>query len=70
MYAAWLLGRGLAVTGVDRDAVMLAAAEENASGVRLVQADAAALPFESCAFDLALTVTLCSFLDQEQHRGR
>ena len=66
IYAAWLLGRGLAVTGVDRDAMMLAAAEEKASSARLVQADAAALPFEPGAFDLALAVTLFSFLNQEQ----
>jgi ubiquinone/menaquinone biosynthesis C-methylase UbiE len=66
IYTAWLLGRGLEVAGVDRDAVMLAAAEEKAPSARLVQADAAALPFEPGVFDLALGVTLFSFLDQEQ----
>jgi SAM-dependent methyltransferase len=54
------------VAGVDRDAAMLAAAEAKAPSARLVQADAAALPFEPGVFDLALAVTLFSFLDQEQ----
>jgi ubiquinone/menaquinone biosynthesis C-methylase UbiE len=66
IYTAWLLGRGVEVAGVDRDAAMLAAAEAKAPSARLVQADAAALPFEPGVFDLALAVTLFSFLDPEQ----
>ncbi|MFL6072614.1 MAG: class I SAM-dependent methyltransferase [Mycobacteriales bacterium] len=55
--ARWLRRRGAEVTGVDLSAGMLGHARRlNAAtgvGVRLVQADAAALPFAAGSFDLA-----------------
>lgn len=66
IYTAWLSGQGLAVTGVDRDPAMVAAAVTKAPGARLLEADATALPFEAEEFDLALAVTLFSFLDPAQ----
>jgi SAM-dependent methyltransferase len=68
IYAAWLGGLGLEVTGIDRDPLLLAAARARAPGIRFVEGDATALPFEPDAFDLVLAVTLFSFLDQVQRR--
>jgi ubiquinone/menaquinone biosynthesis C-methylase UbiE/ribosomal protein S18 acetylase RimI-like enzyme len=45
---------GPAVTGLDRDAGMLAVARREAPAVQLVQGDAHALPFPDGAFDLVL----------------
>ncbi|HZR92539.1 MAG TPA: methyltransferase domain-containing protein [Gaiellaceae bacterium] len=66
VYSAWLTGQGLEVTAIDRDPAMLAAAEARAPGARLLEADATALPFGAGQFDLALAVTLFSFLDRTQ----
>ncbi len=65
IYTAWLAGRGLQVTGVDRDPAMLAAAAEKAPAAELMQADATALPFPDETFDLTLAVTLLCFLDPQ-----
>jgi len=62
IYTAWLAGRGLRVTGVDRDPAMLVAAAEKAPAAELIRADAAELPFPDETFDLTLAVTLLCFL--------
>jgi ubiquinone/menaquinone biosynthesis C-methylase UbiE len=66
IYAVWLAGQGLDVTGLDRDPQMLAAARAKAPRIRFLEGDATALPFEQGEFDLALAVTVFSFLDREQ----
>ena len=68
-YTAWLAEEGLQVSGLDRDAAMLAAARGKARGARLVEGDATALPFAQGEFDLALAVTLFCFLDGEERRA-
>jgi ubiquinone/menaquinone biosynthesis C-methylase UbiE len=68
IYTAWLAEQGLAVTGLDRDPAMLAAARAKAPGTRLFEGDATALPFAHAEFDLAVAVTLLCFLDDEQRR--
>lgn len=70
IYSAWLLERGLRVTGVDRDLSMLAAAAVRAPAAELVQAEATALPFPDASFDLTLAVTLFCFLDDRGQAAR
>ena len=69
IYSAWLVSRGLEVTGVDHDAVMLAAARRNAPQVAFLEVDATALPFADSEFDLVLVVTLFCFLDERQRHA-
>jgi SAM-dependent methyltransferase len=66
IYSAWLVERGLAVTGVDRDPSMLAAARRRASSASFREGDLAALPFADGEFDLALAVTVFSFLGESE----
>jgi ubiquinone/menaquinone biosynthesis C-methylase UbiE len=65
-YTAWLLKRGLEVTGLDSDPVMLTAARGKAPAARLLEGDVTALPFADGEFDLAIAVTLFCFLDAVQ----
>jgi ubiquinone/menaquinone biosynthesis C-methylase UbiE len=65
-YSAWLAERGLVVTGVDRDPRMLAAARRRAPSASFREGDLTALPFAAGEFDLAVAVTVFSFLDQHQ----
>jgi ubiquinone/menaquinone biosynthesis C-methylase UbiE len=60
-HAAALAERGWDVTGLDVSRDMLRRAE--ARGVRTVQADAAALPFEEASFDAAISVFTNTDLD-------
>jgi ubiquinone/menaquinone biosynthesis C-methylase UbiE len=64
IWSAWLAERGLDVTGLDRDASMLAAARRRLRAARFVEGDLTALPFDDEQFDLALAVTVFTFLDQ------
>lgn len=66
IYTARLAEQGLAVTGLDRDPEMLAAARTKAPAARLLEGEATALPFAQGEFDLALAVTLFCFLDAAQ----
>jgi ubiquinone/menaquinone biosynthesis C-methylase UbiE len=66
IYATWLAELGLETTGLDRDPAMLSAARAKAPGIRFLEGDAIQLPFEQGEFDLALAVTLFSFLGREQ----
>ena len=66
IYTAWLAEQGADVTGLDVDPVFLAAAREKAPGARLVEGDAARLPFADGEFDLALAVTLLCFLSEAE----
>lgn len=58
-----LAARGAFVVGVDRDAVMLAAARAADGKVLLVRADAAMLPFAPAAFDAATALTVLCLVD-------
>ena len=69
IYTAWLAERGLEVTGVDHDPVLLAAARRKVSEAVLLEADATALPFPGDAFDLVLAVTLFCFLDERERQA-
>lgn len=69
IYTAWLAERGLEVTGVDRDPVLLAAARCKVPEAALLEADATALPFPDGAFDLALAVTLFCFLGERERQA-
>lgn len=51
-----LLARGLDLVGCDLSSKMLARLHEKLPSARIVQADAAQLPFPSAAFDLVMTV--------------
>lgn len=68
--AVALARRGAAVTGLDADPAMLAAAGANAAaaGVRfaLVRGRIEALPFADGRFDLVLAVTVLCFVREEQ----
>lgn len=58
---------GCTVTGVDRDAAMLAYARRRDAAARYVQADMTALPFRVQSFDIATAVTsLCFVRDEER----
>jgi ubiquinone/menaquinone biosynthesis C-methylase UbiE len=69
IYAAWLPGEGLDVTGLDRDPRMLAAARARAPGATFVEGDITGLPFTDEEFDLALAVTVFCFLGDAQRRA-
>lgn len=62
-FARWLAAAGYHVVGIDRSAPMLAEAARR-GGVRLVRADAGALPFATATFDVALLITTLEFLPQ------
>lgn len=62
-FARWLANGGYRIVGVDISAPMLAEAARR-GGVRLVRADAGALPFATAAFDIALLITTLEFLPQ------
>lgn len=69
IYTVWLAERGLEVTGVDSDPVMLAAARRKVPSAVFLEADATALPFTDGEFDLALAVTLFCFLDERERQA-
>jgi ubiquinone/menaquinone biosynthesis C-methylase UbiE len=69
IYAAWLAGEGLDVTGVDRDSRMLAAARLKVPAATFVEAAVTSLPFADEEFDLALAVTVFCFLGDAQRRA-
>lgn len=56
---------GARVTGVDRDAGMLAVAASRVTGP-LIEADAHELPFPDARFDVATAVTLLEFADRPE----
>lgn len=62
-FARWLASTGYHAVGVDISVPMLAEAARR-GGVRLVRADAGALPFATAAFDMALLITTLEFLPQ------
>lgn len=62
-FARWLASAGYRVVGIDSSAPMLGEAARR-GGVRLVRADAGALPFATAAFDVALLITILEFLPQ------
>lgn len=62
-FARWLANAGYRVVGIDRSAPMLCEAARR-GGIRLVRADAGALPFATAAFDVALLITTLEFLPQ------
>lgn len=65
-YAVELARRGMALVGVDRSSLMIAAARRKSSLVRWCQADVAALPFVPGAFAGAVsTLALHHFADLE-----
>jgi ubiquinone/menaquinone biosynthesis C-methylase UbiE len=66
IYSAWLAERGLVVTGIDRDPGMLAVARRRVPSASFREADLTALPFAAGEFDLAVAVTVFSFLDEGQ----
>jgi SAM-dependent methyltransferase len=66
IYSAWLTELGLLVTGVDRDPRMLGAARRQAPSASFREGELTALPFAAGEFDLALAVTVFSFLDERQ----
>jgi len=68
IYTAWLAERGLAVTGVDRDPQMLAAARSRAPQARIVEGEITRLPFPDREFDLTLAVTVFCFLAAGERR--
>jgi SAM-dependent methyltransferase len=69
LYSAWLAHRGLAVTGIDRDPRMLAAALRRVPSARFREGDVTALPLADGEFDLAVAVTVFAFLG-ERERAR
>ncbi|PJA15469.1 MAG: hypothetical protein COX65_04095 [Elusimicrobia bacterium CG_4_10_14_0_2_um_filter_56_8] len=52
-------GPGLKLTGADLSAAMLSAAKKNNPGMKFIQAEAKALPFPACSFDL-LTIAFAA----------
>jgi SAM-dependent methyltransferase len=62
-FTRWLSDQGLAATGLDLSAAMLAEARV-LDGVPLVQGDARRLPFADGAFDLTALVTTLEFLER------
>jgi ubiquinone/menaquinone biosynthesis C-methylase UbiE len=64
IWSVWLAERGLDVTGLDRDPSMLAAARRRLPTGRFLEGDLTALPFADAQFDLALAVTVFTFLDR------
>lgn len=56
---------GCEVTGVDRDAAMLAYARRRDAATRYVRADMAALPFRAQSFDVVTAVTSLCFVRDE-----
>ena len=64
-FAAAFERAGAEVTGVDRDAGMLALAASRVAGP-LVEADAHALPFPDAGFDVSVAVTLLEFADRPE----
>lgn len=59
---AWLREQGYAAFGLDRSSTLLGEARQNHSGLPVVQADAAGLPFSGGVFDLVLAECVLSLL--------
>ncbi len=70
IYTRRLVERGLRVTAIDVDPEMLSAARVKAPAARLIEADAAELPFDSDTFDLTLAVTLLCFVGDPERTVR
>lgn len=66
IYTRRLAERGAAVTGLDSDREMLAAARVKVPQATFVEGDATALPFADDSFDLSLAVTLLCFVEEPQ----
>lgn len=60
-FTRWMADRGLEAAGVDVSRAMLAEARAF-GGARYLRADAHALPFAACEYDLAVLVTTLEFL--------
>lgn len=60
-FTRWLAERGFRVVGLDLSPVMLAQAERY-NGLRYVQGDALALPFDDCSFDIVALITTLEFV--------